>query len=73
MTIKYINPISLINNGQQKVSTAFTEGEILKHCCDHNLGIHMEIAGKAMLEGRLSSLLSLCDEKLEDPSYGGII
>jgi len=30
----------------------------------------MIIAGEAILAGRLLSLISLCDEKLDDPSYG---
>jgi hypothetical protein len=74
--ISSVDPTSLIEKGNQMIASAFpkgkelSDGDILNGCCAKNLGSQMVIAGQAMQEGRLSSLLSLCDQHLEDPSTG---
>ncbi len=73
-----IKPKDLIRQGQQILATTFTtnsekeptQDDIMRLCCAHNLGTYMEIAGNAILNGKLSSLLSMCDEKLQDPLVG---
>lgn len=78
-TFTSVDPTSLIKNGNQMIASAFPEGkelsdgsdgDVLNGCCANNLGSQMVIAGEAMQAGRLSSLSSLCDQHLDDPSIG---
>lgn len=75
-TFTSVDPTSLIKNGNQMIASAFpkdkklSDGDVLNGCCANNLGSQMVIAGEAMQAGRLSSLLSLCDQHLDDPSIG---